>query len=353
MPIQAMAVRELIYDAAGKVVPQPKPDPKKKRAAEAERRPIRCRTGPDAQGHRGRVPDSREGKAIFMPVKTGIAGDKYFEVLDGLKAGDEVITGPFNSVRDLKEGDAREARGAEGPHLRRPAASQRMQKFIDAIRLALSAIWAGKLRSFMTVLGNIVAVTSIIAVVSLIRGMNSYVSDAILTDVGAGTFKVERQGPTTSEEEEERQRNNPRITLVELDTLAKAGDTIESVMAQAYNGAPVVYRDEQLDTRADPRRLEGIPRVRRLRPGARPAAQPLRGRARRGRSRYLGWGTADRLFKGAQPRSTAASRSAASTSASSASTRRRARSSATRRTSSSSSRSAPSRSCSARAAASS
>ena len=54
----------------------------------------------------------------------------------------------------------------------------------------------------MTVLGNIVAVTSIIAVVSQIRGMNSYVSDAILTDVGAGTFKVERQGPTTSEEEE-------------------------------------------------------------------------------------------------------------------------------------------------------
>ena len=96
-----------------------------------------------------------------------------------------------------------------------------MQKFIDAIRLALAAIWAGKLRSFMTVLGNIVAVTSIIAVVSLIRGMNSYVSDAILTDVGAGTFKVERQGPTTSEEEEERQRNNPRITLVELDTLSQ------------------------------------------------------------------------------------------------------------------------------------
>ena len=64
-----------------------------------------------------------------------------------------------------------------------------MQKFIDAIRLALAAIWAGKLRSFMTVLGNIVAVTSIIAVVSLIRGMNSYVSDAILSDVGAGLIE--------------------------------------------------------------------------------------------------------------------------------------------------------------------
>ena len=48
----------------------------------------------------------RNAAAVFIPVKTGIAGDKYFEVLSGLKAGDLVITGPFNSVRDLKDGDA-------------------------------------------------------------------------------------------------------------------------------------------------------------------------------------------------------------------------------------------------------
>jgi multidrug efflux pump subunit AcrA (membrane-fusion protein) len=36
----------------------------------------------------------------------GIAGDQYFEVLDGLKPGDEVITGPFTSVRNLADGDA-------------------------------------------------------------------------------------------------------------------------------------------------------------------------------------------------------------------------------------------------------
>jgi HlyD family secretion protein len=38
-------------------------------------------------------------------VKVGIAGDKYFEVLSGLKAGDQVITGPFNNVRNLRDGD--------------------------------------------------------------------------------------------------------------------------------------------------------------------------------------------------------------------------------------------------------
>jgi HlyD family secretion protein len=41
-----------------------------------------------------------------VPVKTGIAGDKYFEVLSGLKDGDQVVTGPFNSVRNLADGDA-------------------------------------------------------------------------------------------------------------------------------------------------------------------------------------------------------------------------------------------------------
>jgi HlyD family secretion protein len=48
----------------------------------------------------------RAGKVEFLPVKIGIAGDRYFEVLSGLKAGDEVITGPYNSVRSMAEGTA-------------------------------------------------------------------------------------------------------------------------------------------------------------------------------------------------------------------------------------------------------
>jgi HlyD family secretion protein len=48
----------------------------------------------------------REGVARFVPVKTGISGEKFFEVLDGLQAGDEVITGSYQVIRDLKDGDA-------------------------------------------------------------------------------------------------------------------------------------------------------------------------------------------------------------------------------------------------------
>jgi HlyD family secretion protein len=47
----------------------------------------------------------RAGKAEFVPIKMGIAGDKYFEVVGGLSNGDEVITGPYNSVRGMADGD--------------------------------------------------------------------------------------------------------------------------------------------------------------------------------------------------------------------------------------------------------
>ena len=48
----------------------------------------------------------RNGRAEFVPIKMGIAGEQYFEVLNGLKAGDQVITGPFASVRTMSDGDA-------------------------------------------------------------------------------------------------------------------------------------------------------------------------------------------------------------------------------------------------------
>ena len=47
-------------------------------------------------------------------MKIGIAGERYLEVLDGLKEGDQVITGPFDSVRGMYEGDLGEDRAAAG-----------------------------------------------------------------------------------------------------------------------------------------------------------------------------------------------------------------------------------------------
>ena len=47
----------------------------------------------------------RADRVEFVPIRLGISGDRYFEVMEGLKPGDEVVTGPYNSVRSLIDGD--------------------------------------------------------------------------------------------------------------------------------------------------------------------------------------------------------------------------------------------------------
>ena len=121
-----------------------------------------------------------------------------------------------------------------------------MSQILDSILIALQAIWANKLRSFMTVLGNIVAVTSIVTVVTLIQGMDAMVSDAIVSDVGADSFTVQRRPPIRNEDDEERTRNNPMLTLAEARAIKSFSPVITSVMAQASRGATVSYRDDEL-----------------------------------------------------------------------------------------------------------
>jgi HlyD family secretion protein len=47
----------------------------------------------------------QNGIATFRPVKVGVAGDEYFEVLDGLHGGETIVAGTYQAIRDLKDGD--------------------------------------------------------------------------------------------------------------------------------------------------------------------------------------------------------------------------------------------------------
>jgi putative ABC transport system permease protein len=122
-----------------------------------------------------------------------------------------------------------------------------MNQFLEAVGIALNAVWTNKLRSLLTVLGNIVAVTSIIAVVSLIQGMNAYVTDAIVSDVGADNFTIQRTPVVRSADDEERVRNNPRLTPQEGEAVRKFSENINAVTAQASSAARVAYGDQSLD----------------------------------------------------------------------------------------------------------
>ena len=122
-----------------------------------------------------------------------------------------------------------------------------MSQIFESIRLALSSIWANKLRSLLTLLGNIVAVSSIITVVSLIQGMNATVSDAVVSDLGADAFTIDRMGMITNEDEADRARNNPRITLEEAEAIESFSPYIQSVMTQANGNAPIAYGDAEIE----------------------------------------------------------------------------------------------------------
>jgi len=122
-----------------------------------------------------------------------------------------------------------------------------MQLFLESVGIALGAIWANKMRSFLTVLGNIVAVTSIIAVVSLIQGLNGAVTEAIETELGVDSFRVERGGITHSEEEEDAQRNNPRVSLDDAKAIRRYATLVKSVLATAGSGGQFAYRDKTID----------------------------------------------------------------------------------------------------------
>ena len=44
------------------------------------------------------------GVATFHPVKVGIAGEEHFEVVEGVQQGDTIVAGPYQAIRDLKDG---------------------------------------------------------------------------------------------------------------------------------------------------------------------------------------------------------------------------------------------------------
>ena len=177
-----------------------------------------------------------------------------------------------------------------------------MNQIFDAIGLAISSVWVNKIRSLMMVLGNIVAVSSIIAVVSLLQGMNNYVANAILKDVGVGTFKVEKVGVITDDEEERTAwRRNPNVTMLDAKAIETFDPTlIDAVMAESGARANISWGDTMLEATqvrgvtADYEEFSGY--------SAEMGRLPTRMEVDRARNvAVLGWETADKLFKGRNP----------------------------------------------------
>lgn len=175
-----------------------------------------------------------------------------------------------------------------------------MSQILESVRLALSSIWANKLRSLLTLLGNIVAVSSIITVVALITGVNGAVTDAIVSDLGADSFVIQRTGITQNEDDFERQRNNPVVTLEDADAIRRFSDAIATVMAQAQQRTSVAYRNEELESIQVQGVTEEYVDFSTFDAERGRMISPVEVRRKR-QVALLGWQVADRLFGAADP----------------------------------------------------
>lgn len=120
--------------------------------------------------------------------------------------------------------------------------------FAETIKLALSSILSHKLRSFLTLLGVIFGVATVIVVVSLVEGFNAYVDEKI-ANIGTNAFSVQRfsiEDYSSVEVLNAARRRNKDVTVDDLKALAAAGGPIRDAGGKAGGLADVKFGDESL-----------------------------------------------------------------------------------------------------------
>ncbi len=170
---------------------------------------------------------------------------------------------------------------------------------VETMRLALDALRAHKLRSFLTLLGVILAVATLVAVMSVVSGMNLYVADRI-ANLGANVFIVDRFGIITSQDAWVKAQKRPLITMEDYVRMRNSMKTAKAVAA---------LDDHNIEVRSGNERLENTDVM-----GVSPNYAEVRniniaqGRfinetddAHRGEVVFIGADVADRLFSNVDP----------------------------------------------------
>lgn len=112
--------------------------------------------------------------------------------------------------------------------------------------IALRAIFANKLRSILTLIGMIIGVATVIAVVSVITGMNNYVSNKINT-MGSSTFIVDRYGLITSEEQWLKVRGRKPVTIEDMYAVERYCEYCDEVGGTSHTRRTVKYKADYLE----------------------------------------------------------------------------------------------------------
>jgi putative ABC transport system permease protein len=114
----------------------------------------------------------------------------------------------------------------------------------ESIKLAVDAIWAHKLRSFLTLLGVIFGVATVIVVVSLIEGFNKYVDEKI-ANIGTNAFSVQKfsiEDFSSLDNYDQARRRNKDVRFEDFEALRDArGRAIRQVGAQEQEQCELKY----------------------------------------------------------------------------------------------------------------
>jgi len=116
----------------------------------------------------------------------------------------------------------------------------------ETLRLAMDALRSHKLRSFLTLLGVILAVAALITVMSAVVGLNTYVADRI-ANLGANVFLVHRFGIITSYDAWIKAQKRPLITLDEFERLRDNMRTAKSVAGEEDRNVTTRGADQVLE----------------------------------------------------------------------------------------------------------
>ena len=116
--------------------------------------------------------------------------------------------------------------------------SRAWQQFRNAFLLATDSIRGHKLRSFLTLLGVILAVTTLVFVMSVIAGLNMYVADRV-ANLGANVYLVHRFGIITSEDAWIKAQKRPLVTMEEYERLRDNMKIASAVAAEEDHNVQV------------------------------------------------------------------------------------------------------------------
>ena len=117
----------------------------------------------------------------------------------------------------------------------------------ESFRLALANLWGHKLRSFLTLLGVLISVATLVAVVSLIRGMNRYVSERV-SQLGSDVFIISRFGIITNARQFVEAQKRPRLALEDYQALEQGMKEMAQVGAIVWGSGKLTVRDQTMSS---------------------------------------------------------------------------------------------------------